>query len=294
MSVDLTPIKGFIPLPITLLPSANLPETTHLCYIKPHMSKDPNEQANNTRSLFIINPLPFWTLENVKNLFKDVNSSCYIEKVIVRESIDTSRISSIGSGVNYDLHINLSKLTNEEFGLELPENERLPFGSSVVTFLDRDGLELFLTSLKKIKIKLIWKINEDTGLTKYNQIQNVMDRDLLEKEVTQSLIDFSNREKIASEEVENMRTIVDEDGFTLVVGSAKKTKADILGTMKKKADLESDDAHLKKEKKKEKQDFYRFQIRERKKQEMNQLLSKFKDDQERVKVMREKRKFRPY
>lgn len=297
MPVDFTPIKGFIPIPITIPAYANLPESTHLCYIKPHMSKDPNEQADTTKSLFLINPLPFWTLDNVKKLFHQVSTASHIEKILVREAVDLSRVSSIGSGVNYDLHINLSKLSNEEFGLELEDSERLPFGSSVITFLDRDGFELFLTSLKKIKKNLSWDVKniaDETGLRKYSQIPYVVDREEMEKEVTTALVDFQNRERIAEEEVNNMKTIVDEDGFTLVVGSQKKTKSDILGTMKKQADLEKDEEHVKKSKKKEKQDFYRFQIRERKKQEMNQLLSKFKEDQERVRVMRERRKFKPY
>lgn len=297
MQVDMTPIKGFLPLPITIPAVANLPASTHLCYIKPHMSKDPNEQADTTKSLFLINPLPLWTLENVKKLFRQVNTASHIEKILVREATDTSRVSSNGSGVNYDLHINLSKLTNEDYGEELKENERLPFGSSVITFLDRDALELFLSSVKKMKGSLTWDLENlsgETGLKKYTQIPYLVDRKVAEKEVAKALIDFQNREKKAVEEVQNMREIVDEDGFTLVVGSQKKTKSEILGSMKKLSDLEKDDAHIKKKKKKEKKDFYRFQIRERKKQEMNQLLSKFKEDQERVKQMREKRRFRPY
>ncbi|KAG0681085.1 Ribosomal RNA-processing protein 7 [Pichia californica] len=298
MSAELTPIKGFLPLPITIPAIANLAESTHICYIKPHLSKDENEQINTTRSLFLINPLPFWTIENVKKLFNQVNSASHIEKILLRESIDTSRVSSIGSGVNYDLHINLSKLTNIDFGFELNENEKLPFGSSVITFLDRDGFELFLSSLKKIKKNLKWDIGNsinETGFNKYSKIPNVIiDRTKLEKEITNSLVEFQQREKNAEEEVQNMKEIVDEDGFTLVVGSQKKTKSEILGSIKKLSDLEKDDSHVKKMEKKEKKDFYRFQIRERKKQEMNQLLSKFKEDQERVKLMKQRRRFRPY
>ena len=47
-------------------------------------------------------------------------------------------------------------------------------------------------------------------------------------------------------------------------------------------------------KSKEKQDFYRFQLRQRKKEEMNELLNKFKLDQEKVRMMKEKKRFRPY
>lgn len=288
-------IKGFLPLEITLPAAANLPESTHICYLKPHLSKNENEQTETTSSIFLINPLPCWNLNNVKKLFKQINTSCHVENVLVRESVDNSRISSIGSGINYDLHINLSILTNEEFGNELSAEERLPFGSSVIKFLDRDSFELFLTSLKKVNNKkLIYEFNkEDTGSGKYSKVV-YEDKELLEKQVTKNLIEFQNREKIATEELENMRTIVDDDGFTLVIGSQNKTKADILGTMKKKADLEKDTEHVKKEKKKEKQDFYRFQIRERKKNEMSELLLKFRQDQQRVKAMKERRKFKPY
>lgn len=286
-------IKGFVPLPIYIPASAGLPESVHYCYIKPHVSRNADELAETTRALFLVNPLPYWDLKTAKDLFSQVNNGCHLESVLTREAADNSRVSATGSGVNYDIHINLSKLTNEQLGKELLKEEQLPFGSSVITFLDRDGLELFLESLKK-KRKIVWKGPEQVGTSKYSQIPGLLDRETLEKEVTHSLVEFQAKEKQAEEEVAGMRTVVDEDGFTLVVGKQRKTKADILGSMKKKADLEKDENLVKKSKKKEKQDFYRFQIRERKKQEMNQLLSKFKQDQEKIKVMREKRKFKPY
>ena len=50
----------------------------------------------------------------------------------------------------------------------------------------------------------------------------------------------------------------------------------------------------KKKKSKEKKDFYRFQIREQKKQEMNSLLKRFKEDQDKIKDLKEKKRFKPY
>lgn len=296
---DYKPVKGFLPLPVTLPALANLPESVHLCYVKPHMSKQADEQADTTRSLFVINPLPGWDdVKLVRALVSQVSSGSRVESVLVREAKDEARVSSCGSGVNYDLHINLSMLSNEEFGRELEDDEKLPFGSSVVSFIDRDALELFLTNLAKFtkgKKKLVWDVTHmQTGLSKYTQIPHLSERTVMEKRVAKALVDFQNRERNAEEELKNMKNVVDEDGFTLVVGSAKKTKAEILGSIKKKSDLEQDVEFAKKSKSKEKEDFYRFQIRERKKQEMNSLLSKFKEDQERVRVMRQKRKFRPY
>ena len=105
--------------------------------------------------------------------------------------------------------------------------------------------------------------------------------------------DFDNAEQESIENLQNQASLVDEDGFQLVVGSHRKTKAGILGKQNLASTVESEKAKNKM-KKKEKQDFYRFQLRQRKKEEMNELLSKFKSDQEKVRLMKEKKRFRPY
>ncbi|GMM48934.1 Rrp7 protein [Pichia kluyveri] len=295
--------RGFVKLEIALPEVANLPSSTHCCYVKPHTSKLPNQQQDNTCSLFVVNPLPqpMWTLASVRTIFRQISSASHISNVLLHDCIDESRVSSIGSGVNYDLHINLSILSNPDLGSPLSEEEMLPFGTSVVTFVDRDGLELFLTNLTNInnnkskkKDKIItWKGDENVslGFERYSKVQNLVNRDEMEKIVAKSLLEFQNREKEAEDDVNNLKNIVDEDGFTLVVGPQRKTKSEILGSLRKKK-LEKD--VITTNDKKEKEDFYRFQIRERKKQEMGSLLAKFREDQERVKLMRQRRKFRPY
>ena len=67
-----------------------------------------------------------------------------------------------------------------------------------------------------------------------------------------------------------------------------KTKAGILGKQKLASTVGVVKAQSKM-KSKEKQDFYRFQLRQRKKEEMNELLNKFKLDQEKVRMMKEKK-----
>lgn len=282
-------VKGFIPLDVTLPKVANLSESFHTIYMKPHLSKLPEEQIDTTRSLFLVNIIPNWTTKLVKDLFSQISKGSIIEKVLVRECIDKSRLSET-NGINYDIHINLSMLVNDEFGQDLTESEKLPFGCSVVKFIDRDAMELFVKEMKKIKKgSLVWHGNSKD----YSKI-DIINTAELEREISKKISSFEKMEKDVEEEVQGMREIVDEDGFTLVVGSQRKTKNSILGSIQKKEDLEKNKEIMKKEKKKEKQDFYRFQIRERKKQEINQLLNKFKQDQQRVNEMREKRKFRPY
>ena len=128
-------------------------------------------------------------------------------------------------------------------------------------------------------------------LNKYRS--RFLDPQELSDSVSQALVQFDEAERESMEQLQQQALLVDEDGFTMVVGSHRKTKAGIMGRQKLASTVEVDKA-LAKMKKKEKEDFYRFQLREKKKQEMNDLLSKFKQDQERVRLMREKKRFRPY
>lgn len=103
----------------------------------------------------------------------------------------------------------------------------------------------------------------------------ILDPEQLSNEVSQALVEFDRAEKESMESLQKQTQLVDEDGFTLVVGSHRKTKAGILGKQKLAATVELDKANSKL-KKKEKEDFYRYQLRQKKKDEMTELLHKFK------------------
>ncbi|KAF5095526.1 hypothetical protein D0Z00_003101 [Geotrichum galactomycetum] len=109
-----------------------------------------------------------------------------------------------------------------------------------------------------------------------------------------------NFAKAEARELQNVRSLaeqVDEDGFTLVVSSTRKSAADIRTAPKMTEDeaIQNDSTTGgKKKKSKEKKDFYRFQIREQKKQEMNSLLKRFREDQDKIKELKEKKRFKPY
>lgn len=106
---------------------------------------------------------------------------------------------------------------------------------------------------------------------------------------------FEERERQAQEDIQT--SVVDEDGFTLVVGKNTKSLNSIKKKILNRNPLSKHENKVKPPSavdKKAKQDFYRFQVRERKKQEINELLSKFKEDQAKIKVMKDKKKFNPY
>lgn len=77
-----------------------------------------------------------------------------------------------------------------------------------------------------------------------------------------------------------MRNQPDEDGFIKVISKSKSIFEDIEGKPKKKA--------------KELKDFYRFQMRDTKKQQLIDLRIKFEKDKQRVEKAKQVRKFKPY
>lgn len=280
-------IKGFKVVPVTVPERANMAANVHQMFIKPHTTHEIG--IDETRSLFVFNTPPLANLEGMRKLFKQVHASAIIEGFYQRENYNPT------GSPDWDTFISLSKLSNKEFGQDLPREGKLPVGTCVVEFIDKDSLELVISVLTKKKLpKLQWEPISVTGIQRYNGSSKVCDDETLEEEVAQSLVEFQERENEALEEVDQLRDLVDEDGFTLVVGKQSKTKSEVLGVSKSIDDLHNADELKEKSAAKHKMDFYRFQVRERKKQEMSELLAKFKDDQEKVKIMKQKRKFRPY
>lgn len=296
-------IKGFSVLAVKLenpKPYKTQDPVYNYIYLKKHTTS--TVSSSQTRSLFLVNLPIDTTLPQIKKIFQDVAIGAIVESFQSNDYYDSHQI-----GIN-ELNIDISKLSNEDIGGMEEDNKgnnnnnnsKIPLGCGIVTFLDKNGLNLALQSIKKIissgKNIPIWpKDLQEIGTERYinNYKSKIMDSESLEIESAESVLEFARKEQEAKDEIDNMKTITDEDGFTMVVGSHRKTKTGIMGSLKKTNEIEKEKA-VKKMKRKEKQDFYRFQIREKKKQEMNHLLAKFKEDQERVKEMKEKRRFRPY
>jgi ribosomal RNA-processing protein 7 len=114
----------------------------------------------------------------------------------------------------------------------------------------------------------------------------------LQQQVDEYMEAFAEAEEDKLREVHDAQTQVDDDGFTLVVGSKRKSLGGMAALRTSQDPIAEQSA--KKKRKKEKSDFYRFQIREQKKQEMNSLLKRFQDDKKKVDELRQKRRFNPY
>lgn len=165
-------------------------------------------------------------------------------------------------------------------------------------------------NLYKLKDRIYWNISNSSksntisessirGIDRYTArtLKKYPPHDQLQRMVDLYMLNFAKAEARELQNVRSLADQVDEDGFTLVVSSTRKSAADIRPAPKMTEDeaIQNDPAAGgKKKKSKEKKDFYRFQIREQKKQEMNSLLKRFREDQDKIKELKEKKRFKPY
>lgn len=107
----------------------------------------------------------------------------------------------------------------------------------------------------------------------------------LMEETNRFIAAFETREEQIRLAKERKRNEVDADGFTLV---SRKRQA-------RHAVIEANRVSKKpKKKKKELKDFYRFQLRESKRDQLAELRKKFEADKRRIEKLKAARKFRPY
>ncbi|CAY67725.1 Essential protein involved in rRNA processing and ribosome biogenesis [Komagataella phaffii GS115] len=274
-------IKGFVVLPVLFhAPSGKVPKAAHYIYIKKHSSKD---EGLSSRSLFIVN-IPLGSgLATLKQFFGKHATGAIIESFVECKK---------------DSSINLAKLTSDLVTHKQSPFPHLPNHCSLITFIDQDACDLAYQCIKKLVKSSrcpVWTLADPLGSARYRKLaqSHILDIAQLNRSIFQDMSEFNRREETSYEELSKLGSTVDEDGFITVVGPHKKTRDEILGRVKTNNSEILAQAQ-EKMKKKEKQDFYKFQIREKKKLEMNDLLKKFKDDQEKIKVMKERKRFRPY
>ncbi|CDO92718.1 unnamed protein product [Kluyveromyces dobzhanskii CBS 2104] len=283
--------NGFLAVPFALPPVNNLKQKSskpyHYMFVRKHQSKLESEQ----HCLFLVN-LPLLTqLENLKKNFHEI---CHRNDTV-------SHVQDLLHHDEFGLHeVDLSSLTSTLMSVDEPNEKRYtPRNTALLQFVDKQSVENCWEALRKYASNrkqehIVWKF-QSPSIETFTSFYRPLPLEYLKNDIHEHMALFEQRERQAQEEVQS--SIVDDDGFTLVVG--KNTKS--LNSIRKK--IFNRNPLLKHEKpvkmpnmvdKKVKKDFYRFQVRERKKQEINELLAKFKQDQEKIKEMRSKSRFNPY
>ena len=288
-------VSGFVALPVTLKPPvASLPDATHYIYLRPHDPRVADEDA--ARSLFLVN-IPVTTTEtHLRHIFTTQLSAGRIEGVYFSE--DASGRASVALGKSLRGKKRKRATAAEvEAGLDariLPKTSEAELHASgataIVVFVDRPSMELTLKAARKVAKtgqEIVWGGGIDEklaklGLQKYqkfNQLRYPSQRELL-RSVDGYMTTYAQMEEARSKEHARKRQVPDEEGFVTVTRGSK-------GGLRKE---DAEELALKqKAKAKGVENFYRFQMREKRKENQEEMLRKFQDDKRKVEEMRRRR-----
>lgn len=175
-----------------------------------------------------------------------------------------------------------------------------------VQFSNKKGLASFLKVVKAGQLDFItrkvgkkWGLGEgysgvkDTAsIRKGLSFMNKSNVQELKNEVNSYMVEFEEKEAVERAAAKAREQDVDDDGFTIV--KSRNTR--------KKSNTDGKDASTKGRKRSQKKhkgtielkNFYRFQFREQKKETLLTLRESFAKDQEKIALLKEQRKFKPF
>lgn len=305
-------IGDFSVLPLSIPPIPSYPHaTTHHLYVKRHEPK--NATADDDRSLFVTNVPVDSTEPHFRAVIASLVGAGRFESIRFEadkksspaslEPAQAARLSALASRKRKRDSATDSEDEEEEIA-RLPTTWTRTLhrsGSNVVLVLaDDKSVELVLKAIaKRHKSKQypVWgegvqeKVPSlgSTWLRAHNKL-SYPPKDLLQESIDAFFNVYNRKEKTAAELAKRLRNEPDEDGFVTVTrgGRAAPAKRDEAEEARKRM-LEREE-----KKKDEMGNFYRFQLRERKKAEQAELIKRFDEDRRRVQAMKQKRgKFRP-
>ncbi|KAF1851597.1 uncharacterized protein K460DRAFT_274827 [Cucurbitaria berberidis CBS 394.84] len=309
-------VGDFTILPLTLPTLSGLPEhhqdAKHYLYIKAHEPSIPT--ADDERSLFLANIPIDATESNLRTLFADQLGGAMVESVEFDSSIPARTLhkrfkSSEGSREDAQQQRGKKRKRNHATeqamiaeGVVEDEDSALPqlwhgalrrSGSgAVVVFVDKKSARGALKEVQKAVVqgrKVAWKSGETTtalGVDRYKSHTTLTypSPSVLQSSINAYLTQFNALETLRNRHRKTARSVPDEEGFVTVTRGGRAGPARIAEAEKKQAELE--------ERKKNngvKDDFYRFQNREKRKEQEGLLKRRFEDDRRRVESMRERR-----
>lgn len=288
-------VAGFIALPMSLNATVYPHNSKHYVYIKQHEPRIADENAS--RSLFLVN-IPVSTSEiHIRHLFATQLSAGRVERVEFAEDApkqSNALVASVRSSKKR------KRMTAEEMeaGLDtftfpetLPGQIHSSGSTAVVVFVDKPSMDMSLKAAKraiKQRMDLVWGAGLDEqapahGLKRYEAHKSLQypPRATLLRIADNFMTAYGAMEEARSKENARKRQMPDEDGFITVTRGAKGGA------------LKPEEADELKEKQRAKEqgleDFYRFQMREKRKEQQGQLLRKFDEDKKRVAEMRMRR-----
>ncbi|KIX08179.1 uncharacterized protein Z518_02835 [Rhinocladiella mackenziei CBS 650.93] len=285
-------VGGYVVLPLKLPATEAFPkEINHYLYLRPHEPMLPDEDA--PRSLFLVNIPISATTQSLKYLLTTRLEGGRVDKVHFADHAPGK------PGAAPKASRKRKRMTAEELeaGLDkysLPEvfdSQIHPSGSTaIIVFVDRSSMELTLKAARraaKSATPITWNDGAESlvprlGLTRYEhhkELQFPSRKELL-RSVNGFMTAYAQMEESRSRENARKRQEPDEDGFITVTRGSKGGA---------RMDEAKELAEKQKGKNKGVEDFYRFQMREKRKEQQTEMLKKFEEDKRKVEEMRQRR-----
>lgn len=301
----------FAILPVRMPPVASYPKAAiHEIRVRRNAPKIPT--ANDGRSLFLKNVPADSTEPHFRALFTALVGAGRFEAIRFDDdatpapSADPAQAAKVAGFARKRKRADADAEDRERQveAAQLPQlwTRRLHTSSAtaVVLFADDRSAQLVLKAIAKLHKTAKYPVWGD-GLADQVPalgapwILSHLQRCRCDKADTQSAVHaffhlFNRKEKEAAELAKKLRNEPDEDGFVTVTRGGRAAPASRNDAEEAKQRMVDRQA----KKKLETQGFYRFQLRERRKEEQAALLRRFQEDKRKVEAMREKRaKFKP-
>ena len=303
--------EEFSIFPVAIPPLPSYPvDATHYIYLRRNAPKIAT--ADDSRSLFLSNVPADSTEAHFRALFASLVGAGRFESIRFEDDRNTATSAPEPvQAARLAAHQKKRKREDEELqylkeeaAAQLPENwsRRLHrSGSSAVAVLvDEKSVDSVLKAVRKLKKSKKYPVWGEGVMDKapplgaqwlrtHNKL-TYPGNDVVQATVDAYFTVFNWKEEEAIQLAKRLRNEPDEDGFVTVTrgGRAAPARRDEAEEAKRKM--------LEKQQRKmdDTQNFYRFQLRERRKAEQADLLKRFAEDKKKVNAMKEKRgKFRP-
>jgi ribosomal RNA-processing protein 7 len=311
-------IGDFSVLPLTIPPLPSYPHTTtHYVYARRHAPNRPT--PDDDRSLFVTNVPVDSTEPHFRAIIASLAGNGRFESIrfeadrrekpVSFEPAQAARLAAAASRKRKRDDDSESESESED---EEEQVARLPptwtrelhrsGSTAVIVLADDKSVDLVLKAIAKLhktKKYPVWgegvqgKVPPLGGpwIQAHNTKLSFPPAAILQQSVDVFFTIFNRKEKEAAELAKRLRSEPDEDGFVTVTRGASRAAP----ARREEAEEARRRMLAREEKKKEElTDFYRFQLRERKKAEQAELIKKFDEDRKKVQAMTQKRgKFRP-
>ena len=306
-------IATYTILPIELPPTPSFPQkATHHIYLRPHEPKIPS--PSDSRSLFLVNVPVDSTEAHFRAIFTSLVGAGRFESITFGNerkgaTAENAHAKQLTTKSNNGQSMKRKRaeelLVGNENSGELPNvwnREMHKSGSTAIAVMaDEKSVEIVLKSARKSNKSgkyPVWGEGVEGKVPLLGPERYLMhhklrypDKLVLQASVDAFMTEFNKREEEAARASKRLRNVPDEDGFVTV------TRGGRTGPARREEAEEARRKELAKEEEKKISmgDFYRFQGRERRKEEQGELVKKFEEDKRRVDAMRKEKRgrFRP-